>query len=113
MIRSSRLLARTGLVAVALATPLALAAPAQAATAAEWDAVAACESGGNWSTDTGNGYYGGLQFSDATWDSYGGEAYAATADNATRAEQIDIAEKVLAGQGWGAWPTCSEQAGVA
>lgn len=113
MFRSSRLLARTALVATALATPVALAAPAQAATQAQWDAVAACESGGNWSTNTGNGYYGGLQFSDATWDGYGGETYAATADNATRAEQIAIAEKVLNGQGWGAWPTCSQQAGVA
>lgn len=113
MIRSSRLFARTALAALALATPVALAAPAQAATSAQWDAVAECESGGNWSTNTGNGYYGGLQFSDSTWDGYGGEAYAATADNATRAQQIAIAEKVLAGQGWGAWPTCSEQAGVA
>lgn len=113
MIRSSRLLARTALVAAALATPVALAAPAQAATSAQWDAVAQCESGGDWSINTGNGYYGGLQFSDSTWDSYGGEAYAATADNATRAQQIEIAEKVLAGQGWGAWPTCSQQAGVA
>jgi hypothetical protein len=112
MIRSSRLLARTGLVAVALATPLALATPAQAASATTWDAIASCESGGNWSTNTGNGYYGGLQFSDGTWDSYGGEAYAATADDATRSEQIKIAEKVLAGQGWGAWPTCSRRAGV-
>lgn len=112
MIRSSRMFARTGLVAAALLTPMALATPAQAATEAQWDAVAACESGGNWSINTGNGYYGGLQFSDATWDGYGGEKYAATADNATRAQQIHIAEKVLDGQGWGAWPTCSKQAGV-
>lgn len=113
MIRSSRLLAGTAVVAAALATPMALAAPAQAATTAQWEAVAECESGGNWSTNTGNGYYGGLQFSDGTWDAYGGEAYAATADNATRAQQIAIAEKVLDGQGWGAWPTCSQRAGVA
>lgn len=112
MIRSSRLLARTGLVAVALATPLALAAPAQAASGSTWDAIAACESGGNWSTNTGNGYYGGLQFSDSTWDAYGGEAYAATADDASRSEQIRIAEKVLAAQGWNAWPSCSQQVGV-
>ncbi|HEU0086849.1 MAG TPA: transglycosylase family protein [Pseudonocardiaceae bacterium] len=113
MIRRSRLLARTAVLAAALAVPLALAAPAQAASGATWDRIAKCESGGNWSINTGNGYYGGLQFSDATWDSYGGEAYAATADNATRKQQIAIAEKVLAGQGWGAWPTCSRQAGVA
>jgi hypothetical protein len=72
----------------------------------DWDAVALCESGGNWSIDTGNGYYGGLQFSPSTWLSFGGGAYAPRADLATEAEQIAVAEKVLAVQGAGAWPTC-------
>ncbi|WP_166741647.1 resuscitation-promoting factor [Cumulibacter soli] len=71
-----------------------------------WDAVAQCESGGNWSINTGNGFYGGLQFSASTWTGYGGGAYASTADQATREQQIAIAEKVLAGQGPGAWPHC-------
>lgn len=71
-----------------------------------WDAVAQCESGGNWAINTGNGFYGGLQFSASTWSGYGGGAYAPTADQATREQQIAIAEKVLAGQGPGAWPHC-------
>ena len=77
-----------------------------------WDAIAACESGGNWATNTGNGYYGGLQFSAATWLAYGGGAYASTANLASRDAQIAIAERVQAAQGWGAWPVCSVQAGV-
>ena len=77
-----------------------------------WDLVAQCESSGNWSTNTGNGYYGGLQFSRGTWQSYGGGAYAATADRATRSQQIAIAEKVLRAQGWKAWPTCSKKLGL-
>ena len=72
----------------------------------DWDAVADCESGGNWSINTGNGYYGGLQFSQSTWAGYGGTAYAARADLATREQQIAVGEAVLAGQGKGAWPTC-------
>jgi hypothetical protein len=75
-------------------------------TAHDWDAVARCESGGNWSIDTGNGYYGGLQFSQSTWDAFGGGAYAPRADLATQSEQIAVAEKVLAVQGPGAWPVC-------
>ncbi|MFD0568236.1 transglycosylase family protein [Kitasatospora gansuensis] len=77
-----------------------------------WDQVAQCESSGDWSINTGNGYYGGLQFSASTWDAYGGTQYAATADQATKAQQIDIAENVLASQGPGAWPVCSVQAGL-
>ena len=77
-----------------------------------WDAIAACESGGNWATNTGNGYYGGLQFSAATWLAYGGGAYASTANLASRDAQIAIAERVQAAQGWGAWPVCSVKAGV-
>jgi uncharacterized protein YabE (DUF348 family) len=77
-----------------------------------WDRIAACESGGNWATNTGNGYYGGLQFSYGTWLGYGGGAYAPTANLASREEQIAVAERVQAAQGWGAWPVCSVQAGV-
>ncbi|MGC4879930.1 transglycosylase family protein [Micromonospora sp. DT43] len=92
--------------AVALFGP---AAPAQAGV--NWDAVAKCESGGNWKINTGNGYYGGLQFSQGTWAGYGGKKYAARADLASRGEQIAIAEKVLDGQGIGAWPTCGRKGG--
>src|SRR5699024_2846196 len=77
-----------------------------------WDRIAQCESGGNWSINTGNGYYGGLQFSASTWKAFGGGKYASTADKATRAPQIDIAKKVQAAQGWGAWPSCTSQLGI-
>ncbi len=77
-----------------------------------WDAIAECESGGNWAINTGNGYYGGLQFSAGTWTAYGGGAYASTADQATREQQIAIAEKVQAAQGWGAWPACTAALGL-
>jgi len=83
------------------------AAPANAASISTWDRVAACESSGNWHINTGNGYYGGLQFSLSTWRAYGGGGYP---QNASKMEQIRIAEKVLAGQGWGAWPVCSVRA---
>ncbi|MEU8817285.1 transglycosylase family protein [Actinoplanes sp. NPDC048796] len=85
--------------------------PAQAAGSVNWDAVAQCESGGNWSINTGNGYHGGLQFTKSTWKAYGGGKYASTADKASRSEQIRIAEKVLDGQGIGAWPVCGKKAG--
>jgi hypothetical protein len=68
--------------------------------------VAECESGGNWSIDTGNGYYGGLQFSASTWLAYGGGSYAPRADLASREQQIAVAERVLAAQGARAWPVC-------
>jgi LysM repeat protein len=84
-----------------------LAGPAQAAEH-DWSGVAQCESGGNWSINTGNGYYGGLQFSQSTWAGYGGTQYAPRADLASPAQQIAVAEKVLAGQGVGAWPTCGK-----
>jgi hypothetical protein len=77
-----------------------------------WDAVAACESGGDWSIDTGNGYYGGLQFAAGTWRAHGGEEFAPMADQATRDQQIAIAERVLDEQGWGAWPSCSRRLGL-
>jgi hypothetical protein len=85
----------------------ALAAPASAATH-NWDGVAQCESSGNWSINTGNGYYGGLQFSQSTWAAYGGLAYAPRADLATKDQQIAVAESTLAGPGIGAWPNCGK-----
>ncbi|MFF9060091.1 transglycosylase family protein [Streptomyces sp. NPDC014882] len=104
--RATRAAALAGVTGVAIAAPLMAAGNASAASASEWDAVAQCESGGNWSINTGNGYYGGLQFSASTWAAYGGTQYAATADKASKSQQIQIAEKVLAGQGKGAWPVC-------
>ncbi|MFC9594881.1 transglycosylase family protein [Streptomyces sp. NPDC056944] len=95
-----------GVTGVAVAAPLLTAGTASAATAAEWDTVAQCESGGNWAINTGNGFYGGLQFTNSTWAAFGGTAYAARADLASKTQQIAIAEKVLAGQGKGAWPSC-------
>jgi predicted nucleic acid-binding Zn-ribbon protein len=80
--------------------------PAPDAATHDWDAVAQCESGGNWSINTGNGFYGGLQFTSSTWLAFGGGVYAPRADLAARSQQIAIAEKVLADQGPGAWPTC-------
>ncbi|KGN34368.1 hypothetical protein N802_13590 [Knoellia sinensis KCTC 19936] len=77
-----------------------------------WDRVAQCESGGNWSINTGNGYYGGLQFSFTTWKEFGGQKYAHTANLATKAQQIEIAQAVLKVQGPGAWPVCSKRAGL-
>jgi LysM repeat protein len=114
-------MARAALAAVPAPAPAAPAstlqadspAPAQAAAPAaassdgvNWAAIAACESGGNWSTSTGNGFYGGLQFTQQTWDAYGGGQYASSANLATQAQQIAVAQRVLAGQGIGAWPVC-------
>ena len=90
-----------------LAAPAATAAPASA-----WDQVAACESGGDWHINTGNGYQGGLQFNPGTWAAYGGTAFAPTADLATREQQIAIAERTQAAQGWGAWPACTARLGL-
>ncbi|MGW7262059.1 transglycosylase family protein [Streptomyces sp. NPDC054842] len=104
--KATRVAALAGVTGVAIAAPLMAAGNASAATTSEWDAVAQCESGGNWSINTGNGYYGGLQFSASTWSAYGGSAYASTADQASKSQQIAVAEKVLAAQGKGAWPTC-------
>jgi hypothetical protein len=77
-----------------------------------WDALAECESGGDWHVNTGNGYYGGLQFTMQTWLAYGGGRYAARADLATRSQQIAVAIQTQAGQGWGAWPVCSRRVGL-
>ncbi len=87
-------------------------ATASAAPSDVWDRVAACESSGRWSINTGNGYYGGLQFSRSTWKYFGGQKYAPTADKATKAQQIEIAQRTLAVQGPGAWPVCSKRAGL-
>ena len=94
--------AAVGVVAGAAALGLG-AGTASAAPDSTWDSVAQCESSGNWSINTGNGYYGGLQFSQSTWNAFGGQEYASRADLATKEQQIAIAEKTLAGQGWGAW----------
>ncbi|MDH6434991.1 LysM repeat protein [Streptomyces sp. SAI-144] len=104
--KATRAAALAGVTGVAIAAPLMAAGNASAATASEWDTVAQCESGGNWSINTGNGYYGGLQFSASTWAAYGGTQYAAQANQASKSQQIAVAEKVLASQGKGAWPVC-------
>ncbi|MGY1730492.1 transglycosylase family protein [Geodermatophilus sp. SYSU D01045] len=100
-----RALVTTGVAAAAIGVA---AGPASAAAPNDWDAVAQCESSGNWSINTGNGYYGGLQFSQSTWAAYGGTEYAARADQATKAQQIAVAERTLDAQGPGAWPTCGK-----
>ncbi|WP_369187322.1 transglycosylase family protein [Streptomyces sp. R08] len=103
------------LAGAALLAPLGLLAASGNAAAADsgvWDRIAQCESGGNWHINTGNGYYGGLQFSAGTWRAYGGSAYAATADQASKSAQITVAGKVQRAQGWGAWPVCSVRAGA-
>ena len=97
--------------ALSLGIGLSGAIPAEAATSV-WDKVAQCESGGNWKINTGNGFYGGVQFAASTWKAYGGKTYASQAHLATKAEQIAIARRVLAGQGPGAWPTCGRRAGL-
>jgi hypothetical protein len=97
--------ALTGAAAISVIT---MSGSAQAASH-NWDGVAQCESGGNWSTNTGNGYHGGLQFNAGTWQAYGGGSYASRADLASKGQQIAIAERVLAGQGIGAWPVCGRR----
>ncbi len=106
--RTAAKLAVTGLVVGAPLT--ALTAPASAATTGQWDAVAQCESGGNYAINTGNGFYGGLQFTLSTWAAYGGRG---APQNASKSEQIAVAERVLAGQGKGAWPVCGTGLGAA
>ncbi|MEV1022722.1 transglycosylase family protein [Streptomyces sp. NPDC050264] len=116
-----------GLLALAFAPAAASAAPPSARGTAgvafrphdcareqwPWSCLAECESGGRWNANTGNSFYGGLQFRQSTWEEYGGLKYAPRADLATRAEQIEIAEEVLRGQGWRAWPACSKKYGLA
>ncbi|MBM7459757.1 hypothetical protein JOE26_002432 [Rhodococcus coprophilus] len=100
-----RTLGTVAATAALVVTPFALGTGTANAASGNWDAVAQCESGGNWAINTGNGYYGGLQFSQSTWEAYGGTGYA---HNASRDEQIRVAENVLAGQGPGAWPVCGQ-----
>ncbi|MGW9071449.1 transglycosylase family protein [Streptomyces yangpuensis] len=95
-----------------IALPFMGAGVAEAASVDTWNKVAACESTNNWRINTGNGYYGGLQFSQSTWRAFGGTTYAPRADLATKEQQIAVAEKVLNGQGPGAWPHCGKGAGL-
>ncbi|GAA1480849.1 transglycosylase family protein [Gordonia sinesedis] len=101
-----KLAVRAGVIGALAVAPFGVAtATASADTGHNWDAVAQCESGGNWSINTGNGYEGGLQFSPSTWAANGGTGSAA---DASREEQIRVAENVLATQGPGAWPVCGQ-----
>jgi len=103
---TARVLGAGAAVALSAGIGLATATPAHADV---WDQVAQCESSGNWSTSTGNGFYGGLQFTQSTWNAYGGSGNPA---NASKAEQKAVAQRVLAGQGAGAWPVCGPRAGL-
>ena len=110
--RTTRNIARVALTGAAVAAPFALTLPANAASEDTWDAVAECESGGDWSINTGNGHYGGLQFNESTWEGFGGTEYASNAADASREQQIAVAERVLQEQGPGAWPSCGQEAGL-
>jgi resuscitation-promoting factor RpfA len=94
--------------AATVATALANTNAASASPGHDWSGVAQCESSGNWHINTGNGFYGGLQFTQSTWDAYGGQSFASRADLASQSAQISVAERVLAGQGVGAWPVCGQ-----
>ncbi|MGF1429552.1 LysM peptidoglycan-binding domain-containing protein [Kitasatospora sp. LaBMicrA B282] len=107
-----RLAVLGGAVAALPVVGLVAANGASAASVSTWNAVAQCESTGNWSIENGNGFSGGLQFTPSTWAAYGGTQYASTAAQASQAQQIAVAEKVLADQGPGAWPVCSAKAGL-
>ncbi|HEX9086064.1 MAG TPA: transglycosylase family protein, partial [Arthrobacter sp.] len=102
-------LAAASIAGVALSASAANAAVPTATAGSVWDSLAQCESSGNWGTSTGNGYAGGLQFSPSTWAAYGGTGSAASA---SREQQIAVAERVQAGQGWGAWPSCAAKLGL-
>ena len=97
---------------LAAVIPFAASSPADAASLRTWDRLAGCESGGRWHINTGNGYYGGLQFSHSTWVGFGGRKYAYNAHRATKAQQIRVAERVQKAQGWRAWPVCSHKIGL-
>lgn len=104
--RTAAALAVGGVVAASFATTVPA---ANAADAATWDALAQCESGGNWGISTGNGFYGGLQFTQQSWNGVG---MSGSPDGASRDQQIQAAERLLAQQGWGAWPACSAKLGL-
>ncbi|MEU2736510.1 transglycosylase family protein [Streptomyces sp. NPDC007095] len=106
------LIVAAGVTGSAIAIPLLGATGASAADGTTWDRVAECESAGQWSADSGNGYYGGLQISQADWEKYGGLTYASSADEASRSQQIAIAEKLLDDQGLTPWPTCGPLSGL-
>ncbi|MEV7428462.1 MULTISPECIES: transglycosylase family protein [unclassified Nocardioides] len=110
--RIRTLVSSAALAAATLVPVVAAQAPAQAAPERTWDRLAQCESGGRWHIDTGNGYYGGLQISKQTWDGFGGRRLAPYPHGATKAEQIRVAERIQDAQGWGAWPACSQEAGL-
>ncbi|CAL9514925.1 transglycosylase family protein [Streptomyces sp. enrichment culture] len=101
-----------GVTGSAIALPLLAAGSASAADGKTWDRIAECETGGSWSENSGNGYYGGLQMSQEKWEKYGGLEYAASADLASRRQQIEIADKALAAEGVGDWATCGLIAGL-
>ncbi|WP_354190678.1 transglycosylase family protein [Arthrobacter sp. UYCu712] len=107
--RRGIILAAVSMAAVALTATSATAAVPRHTTTSVWDSLAQCESSGNWAINTGNGYAGGLQFSAGTWAAYGGTGSAA---NASREQQIAVAERVQAKQGWGAWPACAAKLGL-
>jgi nucleoid-associated protein YgaU len=109
---TSRLTAAGAVGVGTVAATVLVPATAHAATDVQWERVAKCESGDNWHDNTGNGYYGGLQFSGSTWNSFDTRNYASRADLASRDQQIDVANHVLARQGWNAWPVCSHDAGA-
>lgn len=102
-----------GATGTAIGLPVLGAHNAAAAPIDTWEQVAACESGGNWTTNTGNGYFGGVQFSQSSWEAAGGRSYASRADLATKEQQIAVAERLLAMQGPGAWPNCGPRSGLA
>jgi resuscitation-promoting factor RpfA len=108
-----RTLVSSAVVTAAAAAPLvAVAAPSHAATVSTWNRLAQCESSGRWHINTGNGYYGGLQISASTWRAYGGRHYALLPSRAGKLQQIHVAERIKAGQGWRAWPSCSARIGL-
>lgn len=106
---AGRTLARTAAAGVVLTAPVVLAPAASAAPGSDWDRLAQCESTGNWGINTGNGFSGGLQFTPGTWRAFGGDG---PAHRASREAQIAVAERVLAVQGWKAWPACSRKLGL-
>jgi nucleoid-associated protein YgaU len=105
-VRARRALSGSAVVAGAAAVGLGVLTTPASASTHDWTGVAQCESGGNWAINTGNGYYGGLQFSSGTWAANGGTGYAPRADLASPSQQIAVAERVLQTQGVGAWPVC-------
>ncbi|MGA7689076.1 MAG: transglycosylase family protein, partial [Jiangellales bacterium] len=110
----ARFSVRALVVSVAAVTlgALGLTTPAHAASDDTWNRLAQCESGGNWKINTGNGYYGGVQFSLGSWNAVGGNRYAPRPDLASRTQQVAAAERLLDIQGWGAWPACSRKLGL-